>query len=159
MSSKKIIDYSLWAVEIDDGVEVWTEPSDKHFTIECNSCLTTTRRMVLTIYQTNGGITRLVIPEGWEFDGASIPKMFWSIIGKPTARKFRLASMVHDWLYGIRFERKTSDELFRKILKAEGVWNLKANVMWAAVRVGGHVIYHSDDSTFYKRAMKLMSKL
>ena len=38
------------------------------------------------------------IPKGYRWNGANIPALVWLIIGNPDDPKFRLASMIHDWL-------------------------------------------------------------
>ena len=38
------------------------------------------------------------IPKGYEFDGASIPRVFWRIVGANTDNRFIVAAMVHDFV-------------------------------------------------------------
>src|SRR5688572_6711065 len=40
--------------------------------------------------------TRWTTPAGETIDGATIPQLFWSIIGGPYEGKYRYASVVHD---------------------------------------------------------------
>ncbi len=37
------------------------------------------------------------VPSGVQVDGASIPRVFWSIIGAPFTGKYRDASVIHDY--------------------------------------------------------------
>ena len=37
------------------------------------------------------------IPEGFESDRASVPRIFWSII--PPLGKYSIGALIHDWLY------------------------------------------------------------
>lgn len=158
--------YKIWALQPvvwkeEDGEEylsvLWKRPLAKHFKKNCDRCLETTHEFVVGLGTSTGkdkSYEEFTIPKGWEFDGASIPKVFWSVIGKPTSSKFRLASMVHDWMYANKMGQKNSDELFRKILKKEGVWNFKANIMWAAVRTFGRVFYNKSSPDMAARLLK-----
>lgn len=91
------------------------------------------------------------IQKGFTFDGASIPPVFWDLVGEPTDSDFLIAAMIHDYLYSIRFNRKISDGAFRTFLIQNGVWTLKAKLMWAGVRLGGFVFYAGDTSKFWKK--------
>lgn len=39
-----------------------------------------------------------IIPEGYTWDGASIPRIFWRLIGSKTDNKFLVPSLIHDVL-------------------------------------------------------------
>jgi hypothetical protein len=41
----------------------------------------------------------ILIPAGFIYDGASIPRIFWSILGVTRDGVHRAASLVHDWIY------------------------------------------------------------
>lgn len=43
-------------------------------------------------------VSYFFIPKGYRWNGANIPALAWYIIGTPDDPKFRLASMIHDWL-------------------------------------------------------------
>ena len=45
-----------------------------------------------------GKVSYIFIPRGYRWNGANIPGFAWFIIGTPDDPKFRLASMIHDWL-------------------------------------------------------------
>ena len=71
------------------------------------------------------------------FDGASIPKLFYRIIGANTDNRFLIASLVHDILCEnhnyIDYDRKLSSEIFNALLEASGVnpfkrWLMKNSV-------------------------------
>ena len=81
------------------------------------------------------------IAEGFEWNGASIPWIFWFVIGKPTSQKFALASLIHDYLYSKREDRNLADNLFRKLLDDAGVNGRRVALMWLAVRAGGWWFY------------------
>jgi len=83
------------------------------------------------------------IKKGFFWDGASIPRVLWPIIGSPFSPRFMAPSMVHDYLYsqGKKGARKTADRLFRKLLMANGVSKELTDAMYAGVRVGGKLHY------------------
>jgi hypothetical protein len=78
---------------------------------------------------------------GFETDFASTPRILWRLFpptghGKNSA--YGKAAVIHDWLYFLGNKtRKECDDIFYIALIAEGIPNWKANIMWAAVRVGG----------------------
>lgn len=77
-------------------------------------------------------------PAGTVIDGASIPKMFWSILGGPYEGPYRDASIIHDWLCTI----KTSPwnrvhRLFDEMMKASKVpWLKRTAMAWAVYNFG-----------------------
>lgn len=99
-------------------------------------------KLLKSLHVKVGGVVR-IIPNGTEWNGASIPRLFWSIIGKPTQQEFALASLIHDYLYMIRHDRDEADAVFRKLLDWAGVNGRRVALMWGAVRVAGHMFYAS----------------
>lgn len=87
------------------------------------------------------------IPFSETFDGASIPKLLWSLVGAPFSGKYRLSAAVHDYyckegqLIGSPVNCEIPyyivHELFAEMIAVEGVtgWRLKA--MARAVKMGG----------------------
>ena len=67
---------------------------------------------------------RLFVPDGFCWDGASIPRVLWRLYGHPLTNKYQAAAVVHDWLYKIKGEydrgysmtRKEVDQLFYHML-------------------------------------------
>lgn len=87
-------------------------------------------------YYING--KKYIIPAGFEWDGASVPGIFWLCIGTPHDSWFEIASLIHDWIYLTHIlSRVNADEILRIALIAECVSSAKACTMWLAVRVGG----------------------
>ncbi len=78
------------------------------------------------------------IPAGYVFDGASIPRIFWLLIGSPFQPNYWAAALAHDWLYLMHWvDRSAADEVIYQLLKLSGVGTIKAHIIWAAVRTGG----------------------
>lgn len=78
------------------------------------------------------------VPRGFLIDGASIPRFYrWRF--SPWGKWIRAAT-VHDWLYRTKehgLSRKEADQIFRELMKQEGVGWWTRNVMYRAVRFGG----------------------
>jgi len=77
-------------------------------------------------------------PKGWEVDGASIPKLAWSLVGGPMSGKYIHASIIHDRYCDIK--SRTTHDTHRNFyygMKANGVSDSKANIMYWAVRTFG----------------------
>lgn len=79
-----------------------------------------------------GGYT---IPKGYKWDGASIPRIFWALVGSPFQPKFMRASLIHDFLFHrTDVNAKCTDITFFKVLKHDSVSELLARTMYCFVR-------------------------
>lgn len=77
-------------------------------------------------------------PEGWEVDGASIPKAAWSLFGGPLSGRYLHASIIHDYYCDVR--ERTAHDTHRNFyygMLANGVERSKAKTMYWAVRTFG----------------------
>lgn len=89
-----------------------------------------------------------IIPRGFRFDWASVPRGLWNIF-PPYDPRYAAAALIHDWLYGGELcPRKLADEVFLEAMKFRGVPAWKRSVMYAAVRMFGGLTYknHTDKS-------------
>lgn len=88
----------------------------------------------------------ITIKKGFIYDGASIPKFAWSILGSPFTGLYLEAATVHDAIYYAvwKYGRKLADEIFLFIMLEMGVPRAKAYTMYKTVRMGG-------SSSFKKR--------
>ena len=70
-----------------------------------------------------------IIPKGYCFDGASIPRFFWRIIGANTDNKFLIPALVHDILCEnhdyINSDRSFSTNIFNALLECSEVSCIK----------------------------------
>ena len=76
-----------------------------------------------------------VIPEGFTTDGASIPPLFWAMVGHPYSPSSLRAAILHDWMCRERDHRWSSTavhRIFFAALLADGVAFPRAWVMWLA---------------------------
>lgn len=77
------------------------------------------------------------VPRGFITDFASIPRLFWTIIGHPTG-KYGKAAVIHDYCYFRKlYSRKRSDEIFYEAMKVLKVPFVKRWLMYHAVRMFG----------------------
>ena len=99
-------------------------------------------------YTHQDGLVQITVPDRFEFDLASVPRLLWWLISP-----FDLsvaAPLVHDFLYRHSgeppndavvpprvYERKEADLLFRRIMKQEGVWLWRRVAAYWAVRSFG----------------------
>lgn len=80
-------------------------------------------------------------PVAFEWDGATIPRALWSVIGASPGRFLR-ASCVHDYLYGTGLvPREVADAIFYSMIRQDGARRLQARLMWRAVRTFGKSHY------------------
>ena len=76
--------------------------------------------------------------EGESWDGATIPRLLWRIIGKPLSQEFRWPSYWHDRLCENSrtwSERRLADAVLLVLLEKEKVGYVRRTAMWIAVRL------------------------
>lgn len=73
------------------------------------------------------------IPKYYCFDGASVPRFFWRVIGSNTDNKFLVAALIHDVLcenhHYVDNDRNFSSQVFNALLEASDVFPLKRYLM------------------------------
>ena len=89
------------------------------------------------------------VPCGFTTDFASIPRPLWAVI--PQHGKYDRAAVVHDYLYQnggylknnvlVTVSRKTADDVFNEAMAVLGVRFTQRWVIYAGVRIGGHVAW------------------
>jgi len=88
----------------------------------------------------------LLIRHGFRYDGASIPRVLWGLIGSPFTGDYTVPALIHDALYAAELcDRKTSDLVF---LDEMSIWQVcwwRRNSMYWGVRVGGGVAWDKHD--------------
>lgn len=83
-----------------------------------------------------------VVPNGYQTDGASIPRPFWFVVGSPFAPDVIRAAIVHDYLYSHRkVTRLEADDLLYEVMVADGVPRWRALVIHLAVRAFGWLFW------------------
>jgi len=79
-----------------------------------------------------GPLIEVTIPKGFRHDGASIPRLLWSLM--PRVGRWSRAALVHDYLYANAIgTKKIADAVFHDILKFDKVSAITSWTMWKAV--------------------------
>lgn len=100
----------------------------------------------------------VVVPPGFDYDGASIPRAAWSIIGSPFDPAFMAPALAHDRLYHThKFDRPIADALLRELLIDNGVSRTRAAIIYRAVRMFGGAYWPNDAEDAQKIAALLRS--
>ena len=99
------------------------------------------RRRLLAPFKYQNRDKLITVPAGFEFDGASIPKFAWSIIGGPFSSGNFRPSVIHDFLCVTEdhplYDRR--HDIFYEMLKIEGKSWWKRKIMKIAVVIWGWV--------------------
>jgi hypothetical protein len=98
------------------------------------------------IYDLGDGRT-MTIYAGFEFDGASIPRMFWWLIGSPMSQQFWAASLFHDACYRTcLLPREAADVGLYELLKQSDVGWPRRITIYRQVRLWGWAAYKQSAS-------------
>ena len=91
------------------------------------------------------GKIKIVVPAGFIYDGASVPKLFTNIFPKSGARYDR-AACLHDFLYATKlYSRAASDKIFLEAMEADGVNLIARRTIYRAVRMFGRRAWNKVD--------------
>ena len=93
------------------------------------------------------GERSFVVPRGFEFDGASIPRFFWRLICTPLSPEAARGSRDHDWVYRKQPEgwtRKMADLMFYCRLIEDGLAPWRAELAYYGVRIGGRQAWNEN---------------
>ena len=86
----------------------------------------------------NVGGFRVTVPAEFQFDGASIPPIFWVALYSPYHPKVVEAALIHDYLYVThQFSKRRADLIFLDILKHKGVPKGRREAMRRGVQLFG----------------------
>lgn len=83
----------------------------------------------------------VLVPEGFITDGASVPKILWSIF-PPVGDLYSKAAVIHDLMYQAElFDRATCDKIFLEAMAVLKVPRWKRWSMYTAVRLAGWKVW------------------
>lgn len=105
---------------------------------------------------------RLEVPAGFIYDGASVPRIVWTLSGLRPDGLIRAAATVHDFMYhhkgqlpsgsvrklenpysqiqvSLPWSRKNADKLFARMMREAGVSKYRRRLAYLAVRVFGRI--------------------
>ena len=105
----------------------------------------------------NNGIKQVTVYKGFDFDGASIPRLLWGIVGSPMTDGYQRAGCLHDALYASQlFTRDVCDFYFLEAMEADKVGYFKRYAMYWAVRAFGGSSYKNDNKEEVNAYRKLV---
>ncbi len=88
-----------------------------------------------------------VVPKGFEFDGASIPRLFRSLVASPLDPETARGGCDHDFIYRTQPEwwtRKDADLMFLCELLEDGLSPRRAFLAYRAVRLFGWIAWREN---------------
>lgn len=94
----------------------------------------------------DGDIIMFKIPRRFTYDGASVPRALWSVLGMSRDGLHRAAALIHDWLYvnrgqvkgdGFSYNREFADKMFYELLLYLGESRWRAWIAYKGVRLFG----------------------
>lgn len=82
---------------------------------------------------------KFTIPKSFRWDGATIPRLVWWIIGSKTNPKYRTPSLIHDYMclnkYIIDYRCEFSTQIFEAMLSVAGVSKWRRKIMCFFVNI------------------------
>ena len=109
----------------------------------------------------DNGLLIIQVNPKFDFDGASIPRGLWSIVGSPMTDGYQRAGCLHDALYASEyFDRQMCDDLFLEAMESEGVGYMKRYSMYYAVRAFGWKVWKQhtkEDVNAYRKFITHLS--
>jgi hypothetical protein len=107
---------------------------------------TLTDALLIRVKIVQGATVEVSVPRYYTWDGASIPALCWSLIGKPLDPRFAMASLVHDWICEhaeTRPQRVFADAMFLWLLRDAGVPAWRHYAMFLAVTAYRRAIWRA----------------
>ena len=88
-----------------------------------------------------------VVPRGFEYDGASVPRIFRPAVCSPLDPEAARAGLAHDWIYRTRpagWTRAEADLMFLCFLLEDGLPPCRALKAYLGVRIGGRRAWNAN---------------
>lgn len=95
---------------------------------------------------------QIVIGAGFRTDGASVPRIVWTLLGVDRLHpSIAAAAVVHDALYAAHYTtRAQADRIFFQLAKRNGLAAHRAAIMWAALRAFGWIAWRRNKRAIEK---------
>jgi hypothetical protein len=94
---------------------------------------------------------QVTIKSNFITDGASIPKIFWSIVGNPLENDLLKPAIIHDGLYTLmQLKRLECDKLLKEMMLFNGTSKAKTYFIYYAVRFFGGSHWKKDTTDMMK---------
>ena len=106
----------------------------------------------------NGKHYHIEIQQGFIFDGASIPRIAWRVVGHPYQMPLLVCALPHDILYASEFFKKEEcDWIFLELMKSVGINWIKRNTIWSAVKLFGGLVWLKHTKYSINKAKSYMT--
>jgi len=105
-------------------------------------------------FEYKGVVICQTIPAGFIFDGATIPRIFWTITGLTPFGAHNAVTLIHDFLYSkegvventmlrqpLIITRVFVDKLFKQHLRMYGFNEFQLQTIYAGTRLGGYYFW------------------
>lgn len=112
----------------------------------------------------SGRVSRITVPRGFRWDGASVPRAVWTLSGLQQDGLIRAAALIHDWIYhhdgklplgsqqefepGVgwidiigTWTRQDADKLFARMMRDSGIEPRYVRRAYVAVRAFGWILW------------------
>lgn len=89
----------------------------------------------------------LIVPQGFQSDGASVPRFFWRFVFPPGDTKALRAAFAHDFVYRthpIGWTKQNADQMFYDLLVADGIGSMSAWCAYQGVKWFGKSSWDGD---------------
>ena len=102
-------------------------------------------RIVLEDYTYTNNKYEITVKKEYSTDGASIPKIFWSILSSPFDGALVYGAIIHDGLYTkMTLPRKECDKLLKEMAIEKGYNKFKINLIYYVIRLFGKTHWKKD---------------
>jgi hypothetical protein len=93
-------------------------------------------RTSFSFYRIGNNEQLITVPEGFDSDGASVPRIFWPIL--PRWGKYGKAAILHDYMYRIKeYSRKECDDVMLEAMKVLEVPEWEQALIYRSLRSFG----------------------
>lgn len=104
----------------------------------------------IVVFRTPDRFIRVIVPKGFVSDGASVPRLAWTISGLRPDGLIRAAALVHDYLYKkngacqdgfvghstqFKVTRAQADMMFKMLMEAAGMSKYRVFLAYSSVRM------------------------
>lgn len=97
---------------------------------------------VIYTWTDEAGSHLVQVPASYVTDGASVPRVFWSLVGHPLGKRTLPAAILHDFCFsghptlsdGTPITFEYAADLYLAMMKKDGVSLLRRTAHWLAVR-------------------------
>ena len=97
----------------------------------------------ITVVDEKGEVSYITVPDGFISDGASVPRLTWTLSGLTPDGLIRGGALVHDLMYrrngniskDLHISRKDCDKIFYDLMRAAVLSRYRSYIAYRAVRL------------------------